>query len=458
MRRTCQVDDCFRAKEAFGQHLLRKTNTPQRPSPSLRCQLRASFGTPAGRPLLGRSSLGIDAANTALEAAQQREHQQQQAVERLEWALMLERSRRQALERKVEGLPQAEAGTPRTGQEKQWQQEQRREDMLQQRREVEAVKGGALRARVAAEARLYSCALREAEAEAARTKAKAFHLGVQHAAVEQLLRDEVRRCEVECSATRQSRTFSAGSPPAAAVGGEEGEGEEAVVVIATPYAQRKREHTVTNQNVKTGKALVPPPVNTMVSEHEWNDVRGVLTPGAFAFADADADTQLSPPPAAASAAAAATSGSVCITRRGRNAQRSALPPAPNKLACTAAAAAAAAASQEAQQLQQAASPSTPTPPTPAPPPPAGPPPTTPASSGSDDLDAAPPPPAGPPPPTPPPPAGLPQLTPEEMTRSKLPRASRATADENRNPQRKKRAAVEPEPVPVAGYAGGRRNR
>jgi hypothetical protein len=83
---------------------------------------------------------------------------------------------------------------------------------------------------------------------------------------------------------------------------------------------------------------------------------------------------------------------------------------------------------------------------------------TPVSDGSDEP---PPPPAGPPPPTPPPPAGPPPPTPpgSSSRRSKLPRANKAAVevkDENRNPQRKKRAALEPEPAALR--ASGRRNR
>ena len=514
------ADDCFRTKEAFGQHLLKKANTPgkgpRRTSSELRRQLRASFGTPSGRPSLGggRSSLGggDPVAAAALEAAQQQQQQQQQeALEKLQRELTLERSRRQALERKVEGLPQAERepGTPRqAGQEKerQRQRDQRRETMLQQRqRDAEVVEGDALCARAAAEARLYSGALREAEAEAARAKTEAFHLVAQHAAVEHLLRGEVRRCEAECGAARRRRALSTDTAPAAAAaavaagGEEEEEEEEAVVVMATPYAQRKREHATTDENVKTEEALVTATTPAAAAAAPsakpivWHDAREMLTPGAFSpttpraetgasrsrmaaastgasslseesielispddataaaddDADDDDDAPLPPPPApaAASATAAACAGSVCIARRGRNARRSVVLPA-------------AAAPQEAPQPQQAAPPPTPTPPTPAPPPPDQPPPPTPASSGSDGSDAAPPPPpAGPPPPTPPPPAGPPPPTPPGSTRSKLPRATKATGetkDENRNPQRKKRTAVEPEPAAVR--AGGRRNR
>ena len=73
------AEDCFRTKEAFGQHLLKKASTPgkgpRRASAELRRQLRASFGTPNGRPSLGG---GDPAAAAALEAAQQQQQQQQQ--------------------------------------------------------------------------------------------------------------------------------------------------------------------------------------------------------------------------------------------------------------------------------------------------------------------------------------------------------------------------------------------
>ena len=510
------AEDCFRTKEAFGQHLLKKASTPgkgpRRASAELRRQLRASFGTPNGRPSLGG---GDPAAAAALEAAQQQQQQQQQQeLEKLQRELTLERSRRQALERKVEGLPQAERepGTPRQvaqEKERQRQRELRRETMLQQRqREAEAIEGEAKEARAAAEARLYSGALREAEAEAARARTEAFHLVAQHAAVEHLLRGEVRRSEAECGAAWRRRALSTGTaaPPAAAAaavsvvatGGEEEEEdeEEAVVVMATPYGQRKKEHAATDVEVKTEEALVavatPAAAEASATAIVWHDAREMVTPGAFspttpraeagaprsrtdaasagasslsgesielispddaadADAAADADVPLPPPPApaAASATAAACAGSVCIARRGRNARRSVALPA------------AAAAAQLAPQPQLAAPPPTPSPATPAPPPPPDqPPPPTPVSDGADEP---PPPPAGPPPPTPPPPAGPPPPTPpgssSSSRRSKLPRANKAAVevkDENRNPQRKKRAALEPEPAALR--AGGRRNR
>ena len=195
----------FRTKEAFGQHMLRSGNTPQKPprgSAHATPTVDVSDPGNGGRGIFdGVDEDGMAGVGDGLNAQSHRRLSTPARVateaataaaaraEELEKELQLERSRAQLLERKLGGV-QAELATARCGgPEAQAQQQMLVASAESAQTEAELTRGVLQRT--------YAAALQEAEAESARALRAAAHEAVAGAVCVRTVTTELRRIDAE---------------------------------------------------------------------------------------------------------------------------------------------------------------------------------------------------------------------------------------------------------------------